>query len=453
MIDFMVPVVFLLTVVSIFVNQDIIDSRYLSFLDVPYYISPILGAALIYIIGGISPWEVYQAIFGVPMSQGLSFLNTSGPFSTIVLFISVVFISLLLEVTGFFKYVAVKILKRVNGSGIMLFAAVFWVTAFFALFTSNDIIILTFTPFLLEFLNMIELDALPFLVAEFFAANIFSMVMLIGNETNIIAATAHSIGFIQHLKYMFIPGFAGGLAAFIVLYTIFRKDICTEYSTKNLPEVYLDRWEILSTSLLVATLFSLGALSMYGVLLWHIGLFWALMAFTLLILPNLAGFRSEKEPYLYRINDKMPWEVVPFLLGFFIIIEGFSVVGLTSAFSDLIYRSIGGGKFSTIFGVGTAATLSANLLNNIPMTLFFSDMLSSYGSGSIQLAAVFSLIIGSNIGANITPIGALAGIMWIKMVNYDETRINFKTFFLYGIKVTSVTAAASFAALYLLITL
>lgn len=448
-----VALIFLLTTVSIFVNQGVINSRFLSFLDIPYYLSPPLGAFLIFLVGGLSFGQVYKGVFGLPVSEGLSFLSTSGPYSTVLLFLSIAFISLSLEVSGFFRYLAVKVLKVVDGSGTKLFGAVFWVTAFFALFTSNDIIILTFTPFLLEFLDLVDLDAVPFLVAEFFAANIFSMVILIGNETNIIAATSHGIDFVQHFQYMVLPGLASGLASFGVLYLIFREKVGVEYKVGDLPEVRLDRWEIFSSALLVGTLVSLGLLSTQGIQLWQIGLIWAGITTVLFVLPDLLESSSLENSYLYGINSKMPWEVVPFLLGFFVMVQAFSVTGITTMIADSLYSFTGGDLFSTVFGIGVLSTLSTNMLNNIPMTILFSDVLSAYGAGVTQTAAVYSLILGSNIGANITPIGALAGIMWMRMVNQGEQRISFKEFFNYGIRVTSVTALVSLTVLYLVIIL
>lgn len=442
-----VALVFVLTIVSIFVNRRILEYSFLKFLNIPYFISPLIGTVLLFLLGVLAPAQVFEGIFAAEISNGFALLNSSGPFSTIVLFLSISFISLSLEATGFFRYISVKILEKVSGSRKKLFTAVFWVTGLFALFTSNDIIILTLTPFLLEFLDIADINAMPFLIAEFFAANIFSMILLIGNETNIIASTVHSIGFIQHFRYMVLPGITGGIAAFSVLYFIFRNDIADEYNTSELPEVRLDREKLLTFSLLILTILSLAIFSTMGFLLWRIGLFWAVTTLVLLcIYHNL--FRNSRDS-LSRINDKMPWEVIPFLTGFFLLVQGFSATGLNNGMSQALCSLFGESVFSAIFGIGILSTISASLMNNIPMTVLFSDLILQFGSGEQQLAAVYSLILGSNIGANITPIGALAGIIWMKMINHEKRRINFKEFLVYGLKTTLITAAVSLSTLYL----
>lgn len=454
---FLISSIFLLTVLSIFVNRDVIRSKYLRFLDIPYYWSPLLGAFLVFLLGSLTLTQVYLGLSGMPVSEGLGFLQSSGPFSTLVLFLSVAFVSLCLEVSGFFRYLAVRVLKAVDSSGKKLFFAIFWVSGIMALFTSNDIIILTFTPFLIEFLDLADLDMVPYLMAEFFAANVFSMVFLIGNETNIIVATAHNLGFLSFIEHMILPGLIGGLACFIALYLIFKDRINVEYGCENLPKVKLNRWEAVSSLLLVGTLVSLAALSISGFLLWHVGLVWVVISLVLFVLPDAAEKWRERADaeslFIYRINQKMPWEVIPFLTGFFILVQAFSVSGLTSSLTDVLASLTGGGLFETVFGIGILSTVSANLLNNIPMTVLFSDVLVGYGSGVENVTALYSLVIGSNIGANITPIGALAGIMWMKMLNHDKKRITFKQFFSIGWKVTSITALASLISLYLVISL
>jgi arsenical pump membrane protein len=58
------------------------------------------------------------------------------------------------------------------------------------------------------------------------------------------------------------------------------------------------------------------------------------------------------------------------------------------------------------------------------------------------LPAVLATTIGSNLGANITPIGALAGIMWMSILRDKEVKLSFKEFVTYGLLVTPVTLLA-----------
>ena len=90
----------------------------------------------------------------------------------------------------------------------------------------------------------------------------------------------------------------------------------------------------------------------------------------------------------------------------FIIVLALKECGVTSALNKLLITN------SKTDGVtfGVLSALSANLLNNIPMSVLFESII-----GGDSVPALYGAIIGSNVGAFITPVGALAGIMWNKI--------------------------------------
>jgi arsenical pump membrane protein len=250
-----VCLMFLLTVLSIFVNQRVI--RRFRFLDMPYYLAPLIFGLITLALGAMSPEDVYRSLTGYNFSAGFLFLSHSGPFSIAVLFLSVTFIAIALDVSGFFEYLAVQVLKHVQTSGKKIFISIYLMTSILTLFTSNDILILTLTPFLLVFLRHLRVDPIPFLIAEFFAANILSMGMLVGNPTNIIVGTYYNISFVDYMRVMLLPAFVAGTVTLLLLYDIFKKDIDIHCRAEKLPAVYLNLWSVLALFLLGSALFSI----------------------------------------------------------------------------------------------------------------------------------------------------------------------------------------------------
>ncbi len=86
----------------------------------------------------------------------------------------------------------------------------------------------------------------------------------------------------------------------------------------------------------------------------------------------------------------------------FIIVLTLTEYGVTSKISNILNNDY------PIITYGITSTLSCNLINNIPMSVLYSKIIPLD-----NLKALYSTIIGSNIGAFLSPIGALAGIMWI----------------------------------------
>jgi arsenical pump membrane protein len=98
---------------------------------------------------------------------------------------------------------------------------------------------------------------------------------------------------------------------------------------------------------------------------------------------------------------------------------------------------------NTIFSYGTTSYLSCSLINNIPMSVLYSSI-------STDLGSIYSSIIGSNIGAFLTPIGALAGIMWLSILKKHDIKFNFLDFIKYGAIISLPTLAASLLGLLII---
>lgn len=90
-----------------------------------------------------------------------------------------------------------------------VYLAYFALSSILTVFTSNDIVIMTFTPIVFYFTSCTKTEPMPFLITTFFAANIMSAAILIGNPTNIIVAEAFKVSFVDYGKWMILPCLGG----------------------------------------------------------------------------------------------------------------------------------------------------------------------------------------------------------------------------------------------------
>jgi len=103
---------------------------------------PVVGAVAMLLLRKVS-WEKVVSAFTE---------NTSvNPIKILTLFLSMTVFSLILEQTGFFGYISGKVLRHAGKNQFRLFLALYAVISVLTIFTSNDIIILTFTPFIIRF--------------------------------------------------------------------------------------------------------------------------------------------------------------------------------------------------------------------------------------------------------------------------------------------------------------
>mgnify|MGYP005832707839 CR=1 FL=1 len=122
--------------------------------------------------------------------------------------------------------------------------------------------------------------------------------------------------------------------------------------------------------------------------------------------------------------QRVPWPIIPFVLFLFATVYALRGYGVTGKLSEALLALSRGSI--PLLGIlyGACSALAANVLNNIPMTLAFPSATRGV-SGMPLLAAALGTAIGSNLGANLTPIRALAGIMWMTILSDKEVQITF----------------------------
>ncbi len=351
------------------------------------------------------------------------------PVKILVLFISMTVLSIFLDELGFFGYLANATLKKAKTSQTKLFIYLYVAVSVLTVFTSNDVIILSFTPFICYFCKNAKISPIPYLTAEFVAANTLSMALIIGNPTNIYLATSYGFDFLDYFKIMLHPTLFSGITAFIVLYLLYRKKLSQKIEGKADYVLISDKLSLIVGILHLAVCTVLLAIASYiNVEMWLISLFAVISLFTFSIIINL--IRGNK-PYAVRnCILRAPYELIPFVLSMFIMIIVIEKSGLTSILASFI------GSDFTVFKYGILSFLSANVINNIPMSALFSTIISSVEPSLIK-SAVFASIIGSNIGAFLTPIGALAGIMWNNILHNHNVKYSYLDFIKTGV-ITSI---------------
>lgn len=395
-----------------------------------YWPIALLGAIALIATGSISLPEVGR---GMVADSGIN------PIRILVLFLSMTVQSIFLDEAGMFRYCADLALKKAGNSQKKLFVYLYLIVAVLTVFTSNDIIILTFTPFICYFAKNAHIDPVPFLFTEFVAANTWSMTLIIGNPTNVYLASAQGIGFLEYVKVMAVPAVAGGLVGMLVLYLVFRKKLGQPILTER-ENVKIEDKGLLGIGLAHLSLCTvlLVAASYIGIEMWLITMCFALSLFVISSVYLLAGHRSLK--ILSTCLKRMPWELVPFVLSMFVVVLCLDSSGVTG----LIGRTFGNG--GTVFKYGVTSFIAANLVNNIPMSVLYSSIVNSLSADAL-LKGVYAAIVGSNLGAFFTPVGALAGIMWTGILKKHGVKFKFTTYVRYGSIVSIPTLAATLIVL------
>ena len=396
-----------------------------------YWLVTLLGAATLLITRSVELKTVSSALVAD---------TAINPIKILVLFISMTFLSIFLDELGFFRYLASATLKRAGKSQVKLFLLLYVTVSVLTVFTSNDIIILSFTPFICYFAKSAKISPIPYLAAEFVAANTWSMALIIGNPTNIYLVTAAGGDFLSHLTVMILPTLAAGTVAFLLLLLIFKKRLSAPISADPDNVAISDKPLLIVgiAHLAVCTLI-LAIGSYVGIEMWLVSLISALSLFACSAL--ICAVRRQRPQALLSCFKRAPWELVPFIISMFVIVEALSANGVTEAIFGLLDNGV------PVWSYGITSFLVANLANNIPMSVLYSSILGSSNS----LGAVYATVIGSNLGACLTPIGALAGIMWSSILREHDLKFGYLDFLKIGLSVATPALLAALLTLGLVV--
>ncbi len=402
-----------------------------------FYWPPLIGAILILSLRLID--------INVLWSE-LTASSSMNPLKILTLFISMSALSIVLDEVGLFKYLANLALKKASKSQLSVFIILYLVTSILTIFTSNDVIILTFTPFIIFFCKNASINPIPFLVEEFIAANTFSMFLLIGNPTNIYLASSDNINFFYYIEKMALPTILSSLTSFLILYLLFRKELKKPIQPKVEDVKIINKPIMIVGVVILVTCTILLSISSYiHIEMYLICLISASLLLLFSFIYSLCASISKKKQFSVFFNSikRLTYSLIPFVLSMFTLVLCLKEYQITDKIASLLSYT------EPIFTYGLSSLLTCNLINNIPMSVLFFEVIKS-SSSLIQEKALFATIIGSNIGAYITPIGALAGIMWMSILKRYDVKFSFVSFMKYGLIVGIPTILMALLGLYII---
>ena len=270
-----------------------------------YWVITSLGAILLLVAGVVDPRGVVSALLAD---------TAINPLKILVLFISMTLLSIYLDELGFFRYLASVTLKRAGCSQVRLFFILYVTVSILTVFTSNDIIILSFTPFICYFAKSAKISPLPYLAAEFVAANTWSMALIIGNPTNIYLVTAAGGNFVSYLIKMIFPTLIAGTVAFFCLHLTFHKKLSQPIEAAPEEVRIEDPVSLVVGIIHLAVCTLLLAIGSYlGIEMWLVSLAAAVSLLTFSVV--VAIVRKEAPVHTAASIRRAPWELIPFILS------------------------------------------------------------------------------------------------------------------------------------------
>lgn len=368
-------------------------------------------------------------------------------------FIAIIIISLLLDEAGFFEWAALHVARWANGSGYRLFAFCVLLGAAVSALFANDGAALILTPIVMSMLLALRFSAattLAFVMAAGFIADTASLPLVVSNLVNIVSADYFGLGFGEYAAVMVPVNLVSVAATLGVLWLFFRRDLPRHYALDALkaPEAAIhDRATfVVGGWMLLVLLVGLFALEPLGVPVSAVAAVCAAMLFAVAARGHRISTR--------RVLREAPWQVVIFSLGMYLVVYGLKNAGLTDLLTQLLDRLAAHGLWSATLGTGLLAALLSSVMNNMPSVLIGAlSIQASDAQGLVREAMIYANVIGCDLGPKITPIGSLATLLWLHVLERKVMRITWGYYFKVGILLTLPVLLITLSALALRLSL
>ena len=334
---------------------------------------------------------------------------------------------------GLFDWVAVLAADHAAGAARRLFDLVFLVGTVVTVLLSNDATAVVLTPAVYAVTRVVGAPPLPYLYVCAFIANAASFVLPISNPANLVVFGDRMPALGPWLAHFALPSALAIGSTYVTLRLVFRHDLRQPLKpSPPLPPMTLPlRMAALGVAITAGTLLITSALGQ------RLGLP-TLIAGCVSAALVLAVTRSSP----IRLIKGVAWGVLPLVAGLFVLVEGMAASGVLQDLANLM-RSLSAD--AALWAGGVGAALSGNVINNLPAGLMAGTLARM---ADLPSAATAALLIGIDLGPNLSVSGSLATLLWLLAVRREGMHISALSFLRLGIVVMPPALILALGALH-----
>jgi arsenical pump membrane protein len=316
---------------------------------------------------------------------------------------------------GLFRYLGAW-LGRGGGPGAArrLLVRVFAVAALTTAVLSLDATVVLLTPVVLIAAGRLAVRARPHAYACGHLANSASLLLPVSNLTNLLAFAVSGLTFTRFAGLMALPWVAAIAVEYVVIRLAFAADLVPLAASPGAaaagaaPPAAPGPAPVFSLSVVAATLAGFVVASTAGV-----NPAWAALGGALLLGVRALSRRETPARAIARGAD------VPFLLfvvALAIVVAGVVDNGLGSALRPAVPS---GSSLPALLAVAGLSAVLAAVVNNLPAVLVMLPLVTP--AGATAAGPVLAVLLGVNIGPNLSYTGSLATLLWRRVLRDEGT--------------------------------
>jgi arsenical pump membrane protein len=360
----------------------------------PEAIWAVTGAALLVLSGLLSPRD---ALIGIANGTDV-YLFLAG-------------MMLLAEIAryeGLFDWLAAVATTWAKGSASRLFLLIYIVGTVVTTFLSNDATAVVLTPAVAAAVKTAKVERpLPYLLICAFVANAASFVLPISNPANLVVYGTRMPALLDWLPRYLLPSVLAIVATYLMLRWTQRAELRRPLAAA-VPQPTLSGGGKAAALGITGTATALVVSSAFDV---QLGLPTAIAG---VLTVAFVLIRTRANPW--TIIKDISWGVLPLVAGLFVLVQALDATGLIGAISGPLRGDAADSEVQTAWAVGVVVAFAANLMNNLPAGLIAGTAMQSVNAPDLITRAI---LIGVNLGPNLSVSGSLATILWLAALRRD----------------------------------
>lgn len=328
---------------------------------------------------------------------------------------------------------------------IVMFASVF------SIFMDNVATVLIIAPIAIQLCRKAGVSPVPVVIGLAVASNLQGMAILIGDTPSMLLAAKSGMDFNDFFWYEGRPSIfwivqLGAAAGFVVLYFFFRGRSERPVSVEVTP---VRSWVPLWLIVIIIVLLFLLSLKEWPLPILNFR--WSGGAVCMIVgAGGYIWFKIHSRPGNEKMLRKLDYSTVAFLMAIFALVHMLVERNVVRAIVDRMDILHGHNEFIIFSVIVWFSVLVSAFIDNIPyiaaMLPFVGELSTSLGINPTLM--MFGVLVGSCMGGNITPIGAVANLVAVGILGKEGRHVSFGSFVRIGLPFTVVATGICWLVLW-----
>ncbi len=321
---------------------------------------------------------------------------------------------------GVFDWLSSAALKKAHGSPVRLFTLVYGIGTLVTIFMSNDATAVVLTPAILAAIRKARVTPLPYLFACAMVANAASFVLPISNPANLVVFHTNMPPLGRWLLSFGVPSILSIAATYVVLRLIFRKQLAGETGDGETAGPLSANGKIVlgGIALMVAVLLGASALGN------DLGLPTCIAA---LVVTAVVSIKAREHPL--HLFKEISWGTIALVAALFILVDSVQSAGVLRYTEAALHWAQTLPAASRALVTSLVVGIANNIVNNLPLGLIAG---ATVQASRVQGLIVNAVLIGVDLGPNLSVTGSLATILWLIELRKEKLHVSAWDFFKIG---------------------